>query len=66
MLQLEDFVKGFLKMVRLGKRKTTSGENYFITIPLTIIQALGWDKGTDLLVTKQEDKVIIEKILRKE
>ena len=66
MLQLENFKNGLFKMVKLGSRKYKSGENFFITIPKTIIEALGWERGVDLLVTKIEDKVIVEKIEKNE
>ena len=47
-------------MVKLGVRKTNSGDNYFVSIPKTIIEVLKWGKGDKLLVTKVEEKVVIE------
>ena len=62
MLQLEDIIQGNVKVVKLQIRKTKSGNNYFTTIPLDIIDSLGWKEGDKLLVQKQDTKVTIEKI----
>jgi len=51
-------------MVKLGMRKTKGSKNYFITIPIDIIDSLGWDKGNDLLVSKVGDKICIERITK--
>lgn len=51
--------------MKIGLRKSRSGENYFVTIPIDIMRALGWDNNTEVIVTKIENKVIIEKLVEK-
>lgn len=66
MISTKQIVNGEIKTVKLGIRKTATSENYFVTIPLTIIQALKWEKGDKLLVQKEGDKVVIEKVQEEE
>lgn len=66
MISKESIINGEIQVVKLNKRETASADNYFVTIPLTIIKALGWEKGIDLLVQKEGEKVVIEKVVKKE
>lgn len=39
------------------------GKTYAVSLPIEIIRLLKWEKGNRLMVRRQGDKVIIEKII---
>ena len=48
---------------RLYKRKKGMRKSYSVTIPITLMKKLGWQKGDELLIQIHEgDKLIVEKL----
>lgn len=50
---------------RVYKRDSGDRVSYSVTIPIDLIRALYWKKGDDLVLSKDGDKIIIEKIKHK-
>ena len=47
---------------RVYKRETGDKVSYSVTIPIDLVRALNWKKGDDLVLSKNGEKIVIEKI----
>ncbi len=46
----------------IRKLNMVGGKSFAVSLPVDVIKQLGWTKGTTLMVRRQGDKVIIEKV----
>jgi antitoxin component of MazEF toxin-antitoxin module len=49
----------------IRKLSMVGGKSFAVSLPVDVIKQLGWRKGTTLMVRRQGDKVIIEKVIEK-
>lgn len=47
---------------RRYKRPTGTKHSYSVTVPIDLVKALNWKVGDDLVLSKDGDRIIMEKI----
>lgn len=47
---------GIRKLNMVGKK------SYAVSLPVVVVKQLGWEKGTTLMVRRQGNKLVIEKV----
>ena len=50
---------------RRYKKQKGSRVSYAVTVPIDLVRALDWKKGDDLVLSKDGDRVIMEKVKHK-
>lgn len=41
------------------------GKSFAVSLPVDVIKQLGWVKGTRLMVRRQGNKIVVEKVIDK-